>query len=239
MTTHGKTDLDAIEATAKGSHIHPANGRWHAVHVGQEWTVESEGGHIVCGDGVSPSEAEARHIAATDPTKTSALTALARQAQQPAALVIGVAVCPECSGRAVHRRGCATAGQAQQPAGGMDGVISAIRAAGWNIRLQCHEDTGCIADLGRIAITDRDGGLITILGPTPLAALTAAAQAAGIPIPPPGPDEIAWLRRLLSWCRPRLSNNGCRRLLDQYLEAGQTDVPNDPPMVHAAKDNSP
>lgn len=83
-----------------------------------------------------------------------------------------------------------------QPAGGLDGVIAAIRAAGWNIRLQCSDDVGCSVDLGRIAITDRDGGLITILGPTPLAALTAAAKAAGILIPPraankPAPE--AWI----------------------------------------------
>ena len=39
--------------------------------------------------------------------------------------------------------------------------------------------------------------------------------------------EAAWLRRLLTWCRPRLSKDVYRGALDNYLERGPTPGPSD------------
>lgn len=52
--------------------------------------------------------------------------------------------------------------------------------------------------------------------------------------------EIAWLRRLLVWCRARLKRDGYQELLDRYLAEGPTDpddtkvVRSDAPAIRAA-----
>lgn len=44
--------------------------------------------------------------------------------------------------------------------------------------------------------------------------------------------EIAWLRRLLVWCRARLKKDGYQELLDRYLAAGPTE-PDDTKVVQS------
>ncbi len=51
----------------------------------------------------------------------------------------------------------------------------------------------------------------------------------------PTQREIEWLRRLLRWCRPRLTRlrtgRSYQEMLDKYLAAGPTDLPVDEPAI--------